>query len=192
LPQGISFLNEEGVITYTDRGISKGISFIFGRKDKDYITYSGAFEEKVFNDWIAKVNNPLLKTSPTISNEMTDFGRDLIKLIAKIFLYISIPKYKVIPITKNQLHREGKPCVNNRPARPIYRVIYVPHEINLNKQNITEHGDGIKAPHFRRGHFRMLRNERFKKQGELIFVRPCMIHGGSLKDNIYVARKKDE
>jgi len=121
-----------------------------------------------------------------------EYQKDLYKLCCKVFLYISIPQYKAIPITKKQLKKEGKPCVKNRPNRPISKVIYVPSVINIDKINKSTKNGDMKKPHFRRGHFRMLRNERFKKQGELIFVRPCMIHGGDMKDKLYVARKVKE
>lgn len=114
----------------------------------------------------------------------------LIAMVIKILLYISIPQYKAIPITDKALKREGKAGVKNRPNRPLSRVIYVPSVVNINKKSSsTETGDA-KSPHFRRGHFRMLRDEKFtNKQGQLIFVKPCLIHGGSLQDKLYVARK---
>lgn len=58
-----------------------------------------------------------------------------------------------------------------------------------NKQTYNKTGE-IKAPHRRRGHFRVLRNERYtNKKNEIVYVKPCFIHGGSTEDKLYVARK---
>lgn len=118
----------------------------------------------------------------------------LFQLLVKILLYISIPQYKSIPITKKQLlNKGGKPGVKNRPKRPIYRAIYVPtvHYKKENTEQQVSDGTGIqKSPHRRRGHFRILRDERYtNKRGEVVYVRPSLIHGGSTEDKLYIARK---
>ena len=48
--------------------------------------------------------------------------RFLFLMAVKILLYISIPKYKAVPVTRNQIPH-GKPGVKNRPNRPIFRAI---------------------------------------------------------------------
>ena len=113
----------------------------------------------------------------------------LFTLLIKVLLYVSLPEYKVIPISEKTLRKCGKAGVKGRPKRPLFKTIYLPPIINVTeKQESNKTGKTVK-PHFRRGHFRMLRNERYKNQGELIFVRPSMIHGGGTKDKLYVARK---
>jgi hypothetical protein len=138
--------------------------------------------------------NGELKFKGNIGNQERIYQRKeiiefYIRLVTKVLLYISIPEYKAIPITKKQLGRHGKPGVNNRPDRPINKVIYVPTVINIEKRDYNEGAGSMKSAHMRRGHFRMLRSEKFKEQGKLIFIRSCMIHGGSIKDKLYVARK---
>jgi hypothetical protein len=143
-------------------------------------------DEWLNNDYFIKSQTCFQEMSKEESND----HKNLFKLIVKVFLYISIPEYKAIPITKNQLQMAGKPGVKNRPNRPTFKVIYVPSVINTNKKESVVNNEAKKTPHFRRGHFMMLRDERYKEnKGKLIFRKPAMIHGGEMKDKLYVARK---
>jgi hypothetical protein len=173
-------------------GYQPGIAMIYTPPFADNMTHHITASIDNFNEWISNMEG-----SNSIKNEANEeynnYAKKLLFLMTKILLYISIPQYKSRPITKNQLQRAGKPGVKNRPNRPCFKVIYVPPIININKNESMSDGFGTKKkPHFRRGHFMMLRHERFKEQGKLVFVRPCMIHGGSIKDKLYVARKAEE
>jgi hypothetical protein len=125
-------------------------------------------------------------------NDVIEEGFVLFSLAIKILLYSSLPQYKIVPISEKRLKRCGKAGVKGRPKRPLFKTIFLPPIINVNKKSKATEDGGTRKPHFRRGHFRMLRDKRFDKQGELIFVRPTMIHGGSMSDKLYVARKLDE
>jgi hypothetical protein len=98
---------------------------------------------------------------------------------------------KEIPILKKDRQIGGKSGVKNRPDRPNYKVIYVPSIVNTNKNEVNSEAEGSsKSPHFRRGHFKMLRSDKYtNKQGELVFTQPCFIHAGKqpTTKNLYVA-----
>jgi len=185
------------------KNIIRGISLLWTTKNKDGFENAEIviYSENQFNKAMANNNY-----SPDLYNAMepeyrVEYTQDeiiesktrvvqYIRLVAKVLLFISIPEYKAIPITKKDIKRQCKPGVKNRPNRPMFKVIYVPSIININKQNNHLEKTGKnKVPHMRRGHFMMLRDERYKEQGKLIFRKPCMIHGGSLSDKLYVARK---
>jgi hypothetical protein len=185
----------------------EGIDMIFGHLDGDdsnyFLTQNVDEIEKWLNDPnyspkndykpIAGVPASMFYADDADNSDCKQMAKKLLMLIIKVFLYISIPQYKAISITDKALRREGKSGVNNRPNRPLSRVIYVPTVINTNKKITASNETGeIKSPHYRRGHFIMLRHERYKEQGKLIFRRPAMIHGGSISDKLYVARTTGE
>lgn len=114
--------------------------------------------------------------------------RDLFGLIVKIFLYISLPFYTEKAPKGNIKHKLLDPNKNNRPDRPIKRVIYVPPVVNIADKEQKDSNGSTKTPHFRRGHFRMLRHEKYKEKGKLIYIRPIYVKGGK-PTNKYIARK---
>jgi hypothetical protein len=114
-----------------------------------------------------------------------EVGDFLIRMIVKILLYISIPKYKPYQVPRRKIreltHRY------NRPDRPVYKVINLPSTAIINSPSATHEG-GIKCAHRRRGHIRTLRSSKYThKQGQLIYVAPSLIHGGSTEDKLYYA-----
>ena len=130
-------------------------------------------------------------TMPGYDNdiEYDNTSRQFFFLITKILLYISIPRYKPEEIWKKQLHHGGKPGVKGRPKTKIYRVSVPSHSGGSDRHGTTGDSGGTVSPHRRRGHLRSLKSEKFtKKKGQIIYIRPTTIHGGSLNDHIYIAR----
>ena len=157
------------------------------------IVYTNIYPMKEIRTFLDYQENVVDQRTSEYSLEDTDFERRLRRFLflmaVKILLYISIPKYKAIRVTKSQVHPLSRPGVKNRPDRPILKVIYVPSEVEVNQHKSVPTGV-VMPPHRRRGHFRMLRDEKFRnQQGETIFVKPCLIHGGSVGDQLYVVRK---
>jgi hypothetical protein len=186
----------DGFLTYKD---DNGIFFMTGAKtETNKPSFFGSLiPEGAVNNFINdKAGSYIDRNSDKFTTDRTIYKtleKKIFTLAMKIFLYISIPEYRAIPITEKQLHRQGKAGVNNRPKRPLSKVIYVPSIININKNNILHKNTvGKVIPHFRRGHFMMLRHERYKEQGKLIFRKPSMVHGGSIQDKLYVARKYND
>lgn len=97
----------------------------------------------------------------------------------KLLLLAGTPQYAPQKISRKVLEHGGRAGVNNRPRRPVYRFLTLPHIIGLSEHSGAGSG-GTVSPHFRRGHFRMLRSEVFtQKKGQIVYVRPALIHGGN-------------
>lgn len=192
--------NNKATITFLDRDgnvtdhIPEGIAYMvkINKENSEKVNIINYPKDR-FEQWI---NTEECFPAPGYTkNDLiyTVESKAIFKLAVKILLYISIPEYRAIPINKDKLPREARPGVKNRPIRPTSKVIYVPPVVNINKETHHAETDTTRKPHFRRGHFRMLRDERYKEKiGKLIFVRPAMIHGGSMSDKLYVARKINE
>lgn len=97
----------------------------------------------------------------------------------KLLLLAGTPQYAPQKVNRKELAHGGRAGVNNRPKRPVYRFLTLPHIVGLSERSEGHFGVSV-VPHFRRGHFRMLRNERYtQKRGQIVYVRPSLIHGGA-------------
>lgn len=99
----------------------------------------------------------------------------LMRLVLKVFAFISIPTFKPVSINRKEMKWGGKPGVKNRPNRPAMRCIYAP-TVRYEKGE-TEKASG-KHIHFkgRRGHFRYFRSEVFtKKRGQWTYIQPVSV-----------------
>jgi len=128
--------------------------------------------------------------------EQTDYQRQLFKMIIKIMLYASIPQYKPAEVgvdnrgmTRSEKGAFGAPTPHCKQAFIVRPPIVKLRDLH----GYVAPGRGVKCPHRRVGHFKKLVSDRFtNKRGQLVYHRPCYIHGGTVSDHIYEIRKRGE
>lgn len=172
--------------TYTEE--KKSGSFCLEYYTDDTTLHATHLVDDMLNKWLQGDPAP---TMPGYENdiEYDDTSRQFFFLIIKLLLYISIPRYEPVEISKKQLRHEGKPGVKGRPRTKIYRVSVPSRPSSQTRSSDAGDLGGAISPHRRRGHLRALKSEKFtKKKGTFIYIRPTTIHGGSLNDHIYIAR----
>jgi len=178
----------------------------FGCKDSiclDY--YAGVYNYTIqlppamMTSWLKEelAEGPIIPGFDKTTPEEEAYKRFLFRLIAKILLYASIPEYVPVEITgEEKKHRKwGKPGFKHRPETKVYKV-KAPARVPFTPvyRIDTDDVEGHRVvPHRRRGHIRRLISEKYvNKRGQIIFVRPCLIHGGSLDDRIYIIRNRTD
>lgn len=129
-------------------------------------------------------------------HSQNELKRQLFTMIVKVMLYASIPIYKPVEVgvdnrgmTRSDKGAFGMPTPGCKRA-----FIIRPPTIKLRDMaGYVPRNKGEKSPHRRVGHFNTLRSERYKnKRGQLVYVRPCFIHGGTVSDHIYEIRKRGD
>ena len=181
----------------------KPVAFEFGRCDSVCLDhYAGMYNftvqlpPEMMDAWLREELTDAPVMPGFIKNDEYEeqTKRFLFRLVAKVLLYASIPEYRALEVrgTDINVRKWGKPGFMNRPRTKVFRI-NAPTVVYTGRDHVEYDGTGTTVPHRRRGHLRRLTSEKFKaKRGTIIFIRPCLIHGGSLDDRIYMVRKKDE
>lgn len=158
---------------------------------RDGMGFTCQLGPELVESWLTGTSLPVLPGQKQSDPDEEAFQRKMFLMLAKLFTYCSIPQYKPVAVSRNQLHCGGKAGVRNRPQRPAYRVT-VPSVVHERKA-VVEHAGRVVAAHRRRGYLRKLVSERYRaKKGTVIYIRPCMVHGGTVSDRVYVAVKRKE
>jgi hypothetical protein len=124
--------------------------------------------------------------NPEISDEEVTTFREMLGLTIKILLYISLAEVKTKYFVRQKLRKYLKiPKVQKNISVPVRKIINLPSVNFFNNHKSTGTGEQV-APHFRRGHMRRLNAERYKNKG-IVYVRPCLIHGGNTEAKVKYA-----
>lgn len=153
--------------------------------------YTCQLGRSLLNAWMAGGDIPTMKGMIPNDPEEAALQKKLFMLLAKLFIYCSLPQYRPQAVSRKQLHHGGKAGVHNRPKRPVY-IVTVPAVKYQPKARVSASSGKEVVPHRRRGYLRKLVSERFlpNKRGTFVHVRPCMVHGGTVSDHIYLAVTK--
>jgi hypothetical protein len=144
-------------------------------------------ERDILEGW-DKLGEMSLKDRSELGQKGEEQEIFLAKTALKVLMYCSIPEYRPYKFLRRRQLKGGKAGVKNRPKTPIFMTRFLPPVIyRIQRKNDVGHGIK-KCPHMRIGHFRMLHADRYKEH-KLIYVRPTLIHGGSLENKLYIARK---
>lgn len=105
-------------------------------------------------------------------NENNDL-RTMVNLALKVLVFASTPVHLKTPLTRKQMHYGGKPDIRNRPARPSFRITYLPHVIRNSES--SGHRGQTRDFHGHIGYIRWYRHERFvHRRGTWDYVRPAV------------------
>ena len=149
----------------------------------------------MMREWLNNTEShmPTIEGFVPESKEENEYKRYLFRLCAKIFLLASIPEYqpKEIVGPDRNIRRWGKAGFKHRPDRRVLQISLPSHPSRHVPTGATT--GSTKAPHRRRGSLHRLVDDRYvHKKGQLIYVRPCLIHGGSLEDKMYIIRRPND